>query len=159
MGEQPAELAWLVLSAANRAQAKGSTVRLIMPRAPEVAETLGMDLTDAQLLSAEEYLQDQGYITPAGLGLTWGAYTITSAGREWLGGDLSDEEVALVSALWAELSEAPPRGGLRELRELPRRATEEPIEPTPSASIERPQEPAKHAQEQRRRFWSRLFGA
>jgi hypothetical protein len=54
------QLAWVVLRAANRSQAKSSTARLIVPRAPEVAEELGMDLTDAQFLSVEEYLLDHG---------------------------------------------------------------------------------------------------
>jgi hypothetical protein len=86
------------LGAANRAQAKCSSVRLIVPRAPEAAQELGMDLTDEQFLSVEKYLEDQGYIAPADVSLTWSAYTITSAGYEWLGADLSDQEIALAAA-------------------------------------------------------------
>jgi hypothetical protein len=86
VAEQPTEknLPWLVLRAANRSQAKGSTVRLIVPRAPEVAEELGMELTDERLLSVQEHLQQHGYVEPANIGLTWGAYTITPAGLRWL---------------------------------------------------------------------------
>lgn len=77
-------LPWLVLRAANRAQARGSTVRLIVLRTPEVAEELGMDLTDTRLLSVEEYLQERGYIESANILSTWGTYTITPAGLRWL---------------------------------------------------------------------------
>jgi hypothetical protein len=72
------------LRAANRTQAKGSTVRLIVPRAQEVAEELGLELTDSQLLSVEEHLHNHGYIEPANIGLTWGTYTVTPAGLRWL---------------------------------------------------------------------------
>jgi hypothetical protein len=84
--EHPAEknLPWLVLRAANRTQAKGSTVRLIAPRAPEGAEELGMEITDARLLAVQEHLQHHGYVEPADIGLAWGAYTITPAGLRWL---------------------------------------------------------------------------
>jgi hypothetical protein len=80
--EHPAEknLPWLVLRAANRTQTKGSTVRLIAPRAPEGAEELGMEITDARLLAVQEHLQLHGYVEPADIGLAWGAYTITQAG-------------------------------------------------------------------------------
>jgi hypothetical protein len=86
VSEQPTErnLPWLVLRAANRTQARGSTVRLVVPRAPEVAEELGMELTEPRLLAVEEYLQDRGYVEPANIGLTWGTYTITPAGLRWL---------------------------------------------------------------------------
>jgi hypothetical protein len=84
VGDEIEQLAWVVLRAANRRQAKSSTARLIVPRAPEVAEELGMDLTDAQFLSVEEYLQEHGYVVPAEIGLTWGTYTVTPAGLRWL---------------------------------------------------------------------------
>jgi hypothetical protein len=58
-------LPWLVLRAANRAQARGSTVRLIVLRTPEVAE-------------------ERGYIESANILSTWGTYTITPAGLRWL---------------------------------------------------------------------------
>ena len=84
MAGQTEQLAWVILRAANRTQARGSTVRLIVPRAPEVAEELGMELTEARVLSVEEYLQERGYVETANIGLTWGTYTITPAGLRWL---------------------------------------------------------------------------
>jgi hypothetical protein len=81
-------LAWFVLRAANRAQAKGTTVRLVIPRAPEVAHDLHMEVAEEQLLTAEEWLLQRGYLAPANAGLTWGTYTITTAGLEWLRGEI-----------------------------------------------------------------------
>jgi hypothetical protein len=81
-------LAWSVLRAANRAQAKGTTVRLVIPRAPEVAHDLHMEVAEEQLLTAEEWLLQRGYLAPANAGLTWGTYTITTAGLEWLRGEI-----------------------------------------------------------------------
>jgi hypothetical protein len=78
------ELAWVVLRAANRSQAKGSTVRLVMPRAPEVAHEVGVDLDEDRLLAVEEHLLERGYLAPLELGLTRGTYTITPAGLRWL---------------------------------------------------------------------------
>ena len=77
-------LAGALLRAVNRSQTKGSTVRLVVPRAPEVACELGMELPEARILEVEEYLQDYGYIEPVYIGLTRGMYTITPAGLEWL---------------------------------------------------------------------------
>jgi hypothetical protein len=61
-------LAWLVLRAVNRAQAKGSTVRLVAPRDPEIVGELsrevGLGPTDEELSSAEDYLLEHGYIAP-----------------------------------------------------------------------------------------------
>ncbi len=105
MAEESTVLARQILGAANRTQARGSTVRLIVPRAPEVAEELGVELTDARLVEVEEYLQNHGYIAPTELNLTWGTYTITPAGLEWLEGLFSDEEAAFESALRAEVEE------------------------------------------------------
>jgi DNA-binding PadR family transcriptional regulator len=83
-------LALVVLRAANRTQAKGSTVRLVVPSAPEVAYEVNVDLPEARLLEVEEYLQDHGYIEPVDMGLTRGSYTITPAGLEYL--DVSASE-------------------------------------------------------------------
>src|ERR671926_953140 len=77
-------LAYLVLEAANRTQGKGTTVRLVVPFAPEVTNELDPTLADHELLAAEEYLLERGHIAPANIGLTWGTYTITQAGLEWL---------------------------------------------------------------------------
>jgi hypothetical protein len=99
------QLAWVVLLAANRTQARGSTDRLIFPRAPEVAEELGMELTDAQLLSAEEHLHERGYVAPANIGLSWGAYTITPAGFSWLEEGLSEPPEPPTEASESEVEE------------------------------------------------------
>jgi len=121
VAEHPAEknLPWLVLRAATQTQAKGSTVRLIVPRAQEVAEELGMELTDSQLLSVEEHLQNHGYIEPADIGLTWGTYTVTPAGLRWL-------------------EEAPPS----ESSDSPTEALSSPVRPEPAEPAE-PSEPER----------------
>jgi hypothetical protein len=86
-------LAWLVLRAVNRAQAKGSTVRLVAPRDPEIvdelARELGLGPTDEELISAEDYLLEHGYIAPTSLGITRAIYTVTLAGLDWLERDLT----------------------------------------------------------------------
>ena len=84
------QLAWLVLWTVNQAQAKGSTARVIVPRDPEVAYELEVVPTEDELLSAEEYLLDQGYVAPVDIGLTRGTYTITPAGLDWLEGGLPE---------------------------------------------------------------------
>jgi hypothetical protein len=81
---EPEQLAWLLLLTVDRTQAKGSTVRLIVPSDPEVARALGPALSEHEILSAENYLLDRGYVAPANIGLTWGTYTITPAGLGWL---------------------------------------------------------------------------
>ena len=110
-------LAGAVLRAVNRAQAKGSTIRLVVPRAPEVAYEMGMDLPEDRLLEVEEYLQDNGYIVPVDIGLPSGTYTITPAGLEWLDMGASEpleasREVATGPSEWAE-----PRPATKDTRE------------------------------------------
>jgi len=83
-------LAWAVLRAANRTQAKGTTVRLVVPRTPEVVHDLDMEITEERLLTTEEWLVDRGYLVPADVGLTRGTYTITPAGLEWLRGGMPE---------------------------------------------------------------------
>jgi hypothetical protein len=82
------QAAWLVLQAVNRGHAKGSTVRLVAPRDPDIVEELGRELglgpTDEELLSAEDYLLEHGYIALTGLGVTRNVYTVTLAGLDWL---------------------------------------------------------------------------
>ena len=105
-GEETERLAWVVLRAANRTQARGSTARLVVPRAPEVADEMGMDLTDVQFVSVEEYLEDRAYIAPADLRLIWDAFTITPAGLKWLEASLYNrEDAAFEAALRAEVEE------------------------------------------------------
>jgi hypothetical protein len=135
------QLAWVVLRAANRAQAKGSTARLAVPRAPEVAEEMGVELTDEQYLSVEDYLLDQGYVADADISLTWSAFTITPAGLRWLQTSLPEplltdhrvqelaesagQEDAFESALRAELEEE-----RRRIEDLERDLTEDrPVAP------------------------------
>ena len=160
MGDEIEQLAWGVLRAANRSQAKSSTARLIVPRDPEVAEELGMDLTDAQFLSVEEYLQDHGYVVLADIGLAWGTYTLTPAGLRWLKARSAarsatnwlrelagkpNEETAFESAIRAELEQEQQRMKEfeRELGEVQREPMPEDTEPRLSTgdartSIERP---------------------
>ncbi len=84
-------LAWSVLRAVNRAQAKSSTVRLAAPRDPEIVDELyrelGLGPTDEELISAEGYLLEHGYIAPTSLGITRDIYTVTLAGLNWLDRD------------------------------------------------------------------------
>jgi DNA-binding PadR family transcriptional regulator len=77
-------LAWAVLRAANRTQARGTTIRLVVPRAPEVAYDLDSEIAEERLLDVEEWLVERGYLVPADIGLVWGTYTITPAGLDWL---------------------------------------------------------------------------
>jgi hypothetical protein len=82
-------LAWALLRAANRTQARDTTIRLVVPRAPEVAYDLGIEqLAQERIVEAEEWLEERGYLAPANIGLTWGTYTITPAGLEWLRGGM-----------------------------------------------------------------------
>ena len=88
MSPKPERLAWYVLRTANRTQAKGSTARIVVPRDPEMFDELGREWgvspTDEDLLSAEEYLEEHGYLAPTDIGLTRGTYTITPAGLRWI---------------------------------------------------------------------------
>ena len=82
-------LAWALMRAANRTQARDTTVRLVVPRAPEVAYDLGIEqLAQERIVEAEEWLEERGYLAPDNVGLTWGTYTITPAGLEWLRGGM-----------------------------------------------------------------------
>jgi hypothetical protein len=111
-------LAWVVLQTANRTQAKGSSVRLVVPRAPEVTYELEPPLSEAELVAVEGYLLEGGYVTRVDIGLRWGTYTISPAGFDWLEGGLPQptdrlrelakkpgEEGALESAIRADLKE------------------------------------------------------
>jgi hypothetical protein len=87
-------LAWAVLWAANRAQAKGTPIRLVVPRAPEVAYDLHMEVAEERLLTAEQWLLERGCLAPANVGLTWGTYTITPTGLEWHRGEMPEPLIA-----------------------------------------------------------------
>jgi hypothetical protein len=86
MGLETEQLAWVVLHTANRTQSKGSTVRLLVPRAPEVAREMGMEPTEERMVAVEDYLLEQGYVSTVEMGLSRGTYTITAAGLSWLEG-------------------------------------------------------------------------
>lgn len=115
-------LAWSVLRAVNRAQAKGSTVRLVAPRDPEIVDELGRELglgpTDEELLSAEDYLLEHGYIAPTGLGITREIYTVTLAGLVWLDTTLTASRGASEEAQRREATHGAPE----PLGERPQRA-------------------------------------
>ncbi len=89
MSDESEYFAWVVLRAANRMQAKGTTARIIIPRDPEVVSEVAQEIShspsDDDLLSAEEYLMECGYIAPVDIGLTRGSYSVTPAGLDWLG--------------------------------------------------------------------------
>jgi DNA-binding PadR family transcriptional regulator len=111
------QLAEAVLRAVNRAQAKGSTVRLVVPRAPEVAYEMDIELPEDRLMKVEEYLQDYGYIVPVDIGLPSGTYTMTPAGLEWLDAVASEQleaprEEATRPSEWTE-----PRPSTNDTRE------------------------------------------
>jgi hypothetical protein len=59
-------------------------VRLVVSSDPEVTNQLDPNLAEHELLAAEEYLLERGYIASANLGLTWPTYTITTIGLDWL---------------------------------------------------------------------------
>jgi len=156
-------LAWVLLRAANREQAKGSTVRLVVPSAPEVAYEVGVELPEARLLEVEHYLQDHGYIEPVDIGLTRGTYTITPAGLEYLDKGASEPletagEEAAEPSEGAELRLSTARLTTRGTREdtekrpqgwIPRRLQRELIEARKQLEEER--------SEERGWWWQRMF--
>ncbi len=125
MADRTERLAWVVLRAANRTQAKGSTVRLVFPREPEVIDELGLGPTDVRLLSAVEYLQDRGYLARADIVLSMGAaYTLTPAGLAWLEEGTSEPPEAAKRggssrSVFPPLKEDDGRAEPRELPETP----------------------------------------
>ncbi len=84
VSDEIGRLAYVVLWTLNRMQAKGSTVRIVVPRDPEVAYELGVDTDEDVIVTAVRYLLERGYVVPAGIDLQWGAYTIAPAGLQWL---------------------------------------------------------------------------
>jgi hypothetical protein len=175
VADETKRLAWVVLQTANWTQAKGSSVRLVVPRAPEVTRELEPPLAEAELLTAEEYLLERGYVAPANIGLTWGTYTITPAGYYWLEGGLPEptdrvrelaeklgEGEALELAVRTELEEesnqmAEIEWELEEVRQeqpgAPETAAREPEKAQPGpGGFQTASEGAK------RRWWRRVFG-
>ena len=177
VANKTAVLALVVLRTANRTQAKGSTVRLVVPRAPEVAHEVGMELSEAQILEVEEYLKERGYVEPANLGLTWGSYTITPAGFSWLEGSMPKpsptdpvgelakrpgEEKALESAFRAELEEESRRREEVE-RELDEMCQERPgaletVAREPERAEPRSARSSFKTASERVPWWRRVFG-
>jgi hypothetical protein len=166
VGDDMEQMAWLVLRAADRSQAKSSTARLIVPRAPEVTEELGMDLTDAQFFSVEECLQEHGYVMLADIGLTWGTYTVTPAGLRWLEASSAErsatnwlhelaskpsEEAAFESAIRAELEQEQHR-----IEEFERELGEVQQEPEPEDT--KPRLRTEDTQTSDERPWWRFWG-
>jgi hypothetical protein len=143
--EEIEELAYVVLQTVNRTQAKGSTARIISPRDPEVADELGLDPDEDRLLTAVEYLLEEGYVIPAGIELPRGDYTIAPAGLEWL------EMGARTESLEAPGEEATePSEGTASPQEqqLPRRVSQ----PLIQARKQLDREPIE------RPWWRRVFG-
>jgi hypothetical protein len=174
VADETEKLAWVVLLAANRTQAKGSTVRPIVPLAPEVAQELGMELDDDVIVAAEEYLLNRGYVAPANIGLSWGTYTITPAGFSWLEessprsstthrlhelADKKGEVTAFQSVLQAQLEEEQHR-----MEEIERELGEEPSGGPQSAGAGSVREEAPPAGvgaqvgAEPRSWWRRMFG-
>jgi hypothetical protein len=174
VADETEKLALVVLLAANRTQAKGSTVRLIVPRAPEVAQELGVELDDDLIVAVEEYLLNRGYVAPANIGLSWGTYTITPAGFSWLEesspessttdrlrelADKKGEEEAFEAALRAELERES-----RRMEEVERELGEEPSGGPQSAgagSVREETPPGGEGAQvgaEPRSWWRRIFG-
>jgi len=176
VADETRRLAWIVLQTANRIQAKGSPVRLVVPRAPEMTYELEPPLSEAELLAVEEYLLERGYVAPANIGLRWGTYTITPAGfyflegglpkpRDRLGGiaEKPGEEAALDFAIQTELEEERHRieeveGELEEVRQtLPGRGPEKAAAEAERAEFRLANGDLQTATE--RPWWRRMFGA
>jgi hypothetical protein len=123
LSDETEYFAWVVLRTVNRMQAKGSTVRVIVPRDPEVVSEVAQELSlypgDDTFLSAEEYLLECGYIVPVDIGLTRGSYSVTRAGLDWLGSSfLSPPRAPEADAEGRDRAESQPdTGGAREGRD------------------------------------------
>ena len=74
----------LLLRAMAQEQAENGT-ELLYPRHPSVARRLGLEPDRPELVIAERYLEDQGYIRPSSPDNKGGSFTITEAGWEELG--------------------------------------------------------------------------
>ena len=176
VADETRRLAWVVLQTANRTQAKGSSVRLVVPRAPEVTYELEPPLREAELLAVEGYLLERGYVTRVDIGLRWGTYTISPAGFDWLEGGLPQptdrlrelakkpgEEGAFESAIRADLKEERHRMEVSwwELERLRLSELEpEGAEPRPGTG-ELPRDKLRWrtgAEERREPWWRRWFG-
>jgi hypothetical protein len=145
--EEIEELAYVVLQTVNRTQAKGSTARIISPRDPEVADELGLDPDEDRLLTAVEYLLEEGYVIPAGIELPRGDYTIAPAGLEWLEMGATTEPLEALGEAPGEEATEPSEGTASPQEQLPRR-----LSPLIQARQQLDQEPIE------RPWWRRVFG-
>jgi hypothetical protein len=151
-------------------------VRLVVPRAEEVARELESTLSEAELLAVEKYLLEQGYVVTANIGLTWGTYTITPAGFHWLKGGLSEhspterlrelvdspgEVAAFESALRAELEEESRRMEEveKELDEVHQEqlGASETVAGVPESEEPRPARSSFQTTSKRVPWWKRMF--
>jgi hypothetical protein len=170
VADETRRLAWVVLQTANRIQAKGSSVRLVVPCAPEVTYELEPPLSEDELLAVEQYLLERGYVSPSNIGLRWGTYTISPAGfyflegglpkpRDQLGGiaEKPSEEAALESAIQSELEEE------RHRMEEVERELEEVRQKLPGGAPERAESHLASGDFQtaseRLPWWKRVFGS
>jgi len=176
VADKTEQRARVVLHTANRTQAKGSTVRLVVPRAPEVAYELEPPLSEAELLAAEEYLLERGYLAPTNIGLRWGTYTITPAGFSWLEGGLPEpteqrlrelaekpgEEVAFEAAIQSEVEEERHRMEelARELEEVPQKlpGAEDKVAAEPERAESRLASGTFQTASEQLPWWRRMFG-
>lgn len=153
-------LALELLQAANREQAKGSTVRLVVPSAPEIVYTMGVELSEARLREVEHYLKGHGYIEPVDIGLTRSTYTITPAGLKRLE-DMGASELVEASSErttepWYGAEPRPATGDTREDGEdvlqgqLPRRIQRE--------LIKARRKQLEEAGTEKRSWWQRMLG-
>ena len=170
--DETERLAWVVLQTTNRTQARGSSVRLVVPRAPEVTHELAVPLGDDVLLTVEEYLLERGYVAPANIGLTWSSYTITPAGFNWLEGglpepsptervrELAEEpgaEAGFEAAIRDDLEEESRR--MEEVeRELEGVRQEPPEAPETVAEKQEPYLATGGTRDDQRPWWRRVFG-
>ena len=175
MADETRRLAWVVLQTANRTQAKGSSVRLVVPRAPEVTYELEPPLSEADLLAVEKYLLERGYVAPANIGLRWGTYTISPAGfyfleeglpkpRDRLGelAAMPGDESAFESAVQSELEEERRRmekveRELGEVRQMLPGAPEKAAANTERAETSHPAAGDWETISTRRPWWRRMF--
>jgi hypothetical protein len=170
MVDQTERLARAILRAANRTQAKGSTVRLVFPREPEVLDEFGWGPTDVVLFSVVEYLEDHGYLAPANIGLIRKAYTITPAGFAWLEKAESTLRAELAAERRRREDAERERDDLRRRLEASRKPPREPREspptstPAPQRGVEEPRPLPVGPQRRsvrgavRRALWRRFFG-
>ena len=93
------EIAWRLLGVLNRLQAKGSLVRIVVPRDMEVARELHFDDPDTgAILVAQDWLEYHRYISRTDLGLSVEAFTITPKGLDWIAQPVREQSDKLQEA-------------------------------------------------------------